>query len=135
MRVILQYLIASFGLDHSQFSSIEGSIALLQQHIEIKVADSDEIIQAIGQECKGAFLIIEGNLKFSFTNEKDKNKNENNSLEATLGDFVGIISALMGKCSAIQVTNNKNFYRVLNFFMCRYNVLHLIPLLQPKVHP
>lgn len=122
-------------MDHSQFSSIEGSIALLQKHIEIKVADSDEIIQAIGQECKGAFLIIEGNLKFSFTNEKDKNKNVNNSLEATIGDFVGIISALMGKCSAIQVTNDSNIIvYLLIFLMCRYNVLHLILLMQQKVH-
>lgn len=122
-------------MDHSQFSSIEGSIALLQKHIEIKVADSDEIIQAIGQECKGAFLIIEGNLKFSFTNEKDKNKNGNNSLEATIGDFVGIISALMGKCSAIQVTNDSNIIvYLLIFLMCRYNVLHLILLMQQKVH-
>lgn len=122
-------------MDHSQFSSIEGSIALLQKHIEIKVADSDEIIQAIGQECKGAFLIIEGNLKFSFTNEKDKNKNGKNSLEATIGDFVGIISALMGKCSAIQVTNDSNIIvYLLIFLMCRYNVLHLILLMQQKVH-
>ena len=98
LKVILQYLIGSFDLNHTEFTSIESSLALLQTHIQIKTTMDNEIIQEIGGECKGAFLVLEGKLKISFSNEKNSKY-----LEASVGDFVGVISSLMGKCSSIKV--------------------------------
>jgi len=98
LKVILQYLIGSFDLDHTEFGSIESSLALLQSHIQIKSTLDEEIIQEVGGECKGAFLVLEGKLKISFSNEKNSK-----CIEASVGDFVGVISSLMGKCSSIQV--------------------------------
>lgn len=98
LKVILQYLIGSFDLNHTEFGSIESSLALLQSHIQIKSTMEAEIIQEIESECKGAFLVLEGKLKVSFSNEKNSK-----FIEASVGDFVGVISSLMGKCSSIQV--------------------------------
>ena len=56
-------------------------------------------IQEVGEECRGSFLVLEGKLKVSFLKEADSD-----SIEASVGDFVGIISSLMGKCSSIQVS-------------------------------
>ena len=55
LKVILQYLIGSFDLNHTEFGSIESSLALLQSHIQIKSTMEAEIIQEIESECKGAF--------------------------------------------------------------------------------
>ena len=109
LKVIFQYLIGSFDLEHTEFMAMESSLALLQNHIVIKSCSSDEIIQDIGEECKGAFLILEGKLNISFSNE-----NEAKCIDASVGDFVGIISSLMGKCSSIQV--RKNFCEILHYF-------------------
>lgn len=100
LKVIIQYLIGSFDLEHAEFIPIESSLALLQNHIQIKTSStgSSEVIQQIGEECKGAFLVLEGKLKVSFSSENDAK-----GIEASVGDFVGIISSLMGKCSSIQV--------------------------------
>lgn len=53
-------------------------------------------MQREGQECCGAFLILEGNLQISFGASE-------HHVCGVAGDFVGIISSLMGKCSVIQV--------------------------------
>ena len=103
LKVIFQYLIGSFDLEHVEFIPMETSLALLQNHIQIKTCGQDEIIQDIGEECQGAFLVLEGKLEISFSTE-----NEAKCIEASVGDFVGIISSLMGKCSSIQVKTDKN---------------------------
>lgn len=97
LKVIFQYLIGTFELDHSEFSSMESSLSLLQSHIQIRTSHCNAVgnVQDVGEECKGAFLVLEGKLKVSF--------NDSNFIEASVGDFVGIISSLMGKCSSIQV--------------------------------
>jgi hypothetical protein len=102
LKVIFQYLIGSFNLEHAEFIPMESSLTLLQSHIQIKTCGPDEIIQEIGEECKGAFLVLEGKLKISFSQE-----NEAKCIETSVGDFVGIISSLMGKCSSIQVTSER----------------------------
>lgn len=109
LKVILQYLIGSFDLDHSVFTPMESSLALLQSHIQIKTAVDSEIIQEVGEECQGAFLVLEGKLRVSFSRES-----EGNFIEASVGDFVGVISALMGKCSSIQVSLSLNDVEYLN---------------------
>ena len=98
LKVILQYLIGSFELDHTVFAPMESSLALLQNHIQIRTVNSGTI-QEVGEECRGSFLVLEGKLKVSFLKEADSD-----SIEASVGDFVGIISSLMGKCSSIQVS-------------------------------
>lgn len=110
LKVIFQYLIGSFELEHVAFGPMETSLSLLQSHIQIKTCDQEEIIQEIGGECKGAFLVLEGKLRVSFSGEEDAK-----FIEASVGDFVGIISSLMGKCSSIQVQKiylffDDNFY-------------------------
>lgn len=112
LKVILQYLIGSFDLDHTEFISIESSLALLQNHIQIKTTTNEETIQEIGGECKGAFLVLEGKLKISFSSENNNSK----YIEASVGDFVGIISSLMGKCSSIQV--RKHWQVLFNVCIC-----------------
>ena len=102
LRVILQYLIGSFDLDHTEFIPIETSPSLLRNHIQIITSTSkqpDQIIQELDQECRGAFLVLEGNLRLSFERESESSK----FIDASVGDFVGVVSALMGKCSPIQV--------------------------------
>lgn len=104
LKVIFQYLIGSFELEHAAFGPMETSLALLQGHIQIKTCEQDEIVQEIGGECKGAFLVLEGKLRISFSGEE-----EAKFIEASVGDFVGIISSLMGKCSSIQVYKVNNW--------------------------
>lgn len=111
LKVIFQYLIGSFDLGHTEFIAMESSLALLQSHIQIKSCGSDEVIQEIGDECKGGFLILEGKLKISFSKEEGAK-----SIEASVGDFVGIISSLMGKCSSIRV-NKKYKGMILTVFL------------------
>ena len=111
LKVILQYLIGSFDLDHTEFGSIESSLALLQSHIQIKTTTDGEIIQEIDAECRGAFLVLEGSLKISFSNEKSSK-----CIEASVGDFVGVISSFMGKCSSIQVSP-RNSLLIFNRFL------------------
>ena len=124
LKVVLQYLIGSFSLDHTEFIAIESSLTLLKNHIQIKTCNKDEIIQEIGEECKGAFLVLEGNLKLSFSKE-----NDSKSIEASVGDFVGIISSLMGKCSSIQVSPvNKTVYAVIS-----QHLLEMISERDPKI--
>lgn len=120
LKVILQYLIGSLDLDHTEFSSIESSLALLQSHIQIKTVENGKIIQEIGGECKGAFLVLEGKLRVSFSSDKNNFK----WIEASVGDFVGIISSLMGKCSSIQVTSGICILYVLTILLLfsRFNV-------------
>lgn len=98
-RVVLQYLIGTFDLDHTAFLALESSPVLLQQHIQIHEFDSNqENVQSVGAECRGAFLVLEGAMRVSFSSDSDAK-----FIEASVGDFVGVISSLMGKCSSIQV--------------------------------
>lgn len=117
LRVIFQYLVGTFDLDHAKFTSMEASLALLQSHISVKTTTHfDEVIQEAGEECRGAFLVLEGSLNFSFTDGSKK-------LSASVGDFVGIISALMGKCSSIQVTHDMMCYDYYPFYCIVFRLL------------
>lgn len=125
LKVIFQYLIGSFDLGHTEFIAMESSLALLQSHIQVKSCGSDEVIQEIGEECKGAFLVLEGKLKISFSGEEGAK-----SIEASVGDFVGIISSLMGKCSSIQVNKKYKgmiltvFFRLMDQLVLQKPVLY-----------
>ncbi len=89
-------MISAFSLDHSKFTSIEASTALLAAHISIHESEAGKVLQSEDQECRGAFLILEGNLQISFGTSQ-------HHATGVAGDFVGVISSLMGKCSVIQV--------------------------------
>lgn len=96
-RAVFSYLITSFGLDHTLFTAMEASSSLLAAHISIHQSGAGEVVQREGQECRGAFLILEGSLEVSFGGDGVK------GITGGVGDFCGIISALMGKCSVVKI--------------------------------
>lgn len=96
-RAVFSYLISAFGLDHTLFTAMEASPSLLSSHISIHQSAAGEVVQMEGRECRGAFLILEGALEISFGGDGE------NSISGGVGDFCGVISSLMGKCSVVKI--------------------------------
>lgn len=99
IHAIFSYMLKAFDLNHSRFGVMDNTSSFLQSHIQFHAVEATErrTLQEEGREFRGAFVIIEGCLKLSFA------KTGSDALLASSGDIVGVLSALMGKCSPIHI--------------------------------
>jgi len=104
IHATFSYLLKAFDLNYSLFGVMDSTSSFLLSHVQFHTieAQGTKTLQEEGREFRGAFVLLEGSLRLSFC------KKENGPLVATPGDIVGVLSALMGKCSPINISTESS---------------------------